>query len=61
MNEVQEMRKKIIETINELPEDRLVEFDALLKEIILNKSNYIGEIYREAKKKYNTTLQKLAE
>ena len=61
MNEVQEMRKKIIETINELPEDKLVEVDNLIKIVILKKSNSVEDIYDAAKKKYNETLQKLAE
>lgn len=61
MNEVQEMRKKIIETINELPEDKLIEIDKWIKKINLKESSSIEDIYNVAKKNYNEMLQKLAE
>ncbi len=60
MNEIEEMRLKIIETINELPKDKLIEVDVLIKKISLESTNSIENIYREAKKKYNETLKKLA-
>lgn len=61
MNEIEEIRRKIIETINELPKDKLIEVDVLIKKISLESTNSIENIYREAKKKYNETLQKLAD
>jgi len=60
MNEVEEMRRKIIATINELPKDKLIEIDVLIKKISLEPGNSIEYIYNRAKKKYNETLQKLA-
>ena len=50
MNEVQKMREKIIETINELPEDKLIEVDILIKKILLKENNSIEDIYNAAKK-----------
>lgn len=61
MDNIEEMRRKLIETINELPKDKLIEADVLIKKISLEPANSIEYIYREAKKKYNETLQKLAE
>ncbi len=61
MDEIEEMRRKIIETINELPKDKLIEADLLIKKISSAPVNSIEYIYNEAKKKYNETLQKLAE
>lgn len=61
MNEVQEMREKIIESIKELPEEKLREVDTLIKKINLNESHSIENIYNLAKEKYEETLQKLAE
>jgi hypothetical protein len=60
MNEVQKMREKIIETIKELPEDKLAEVNILIKKILLKENNSIENIYTIAKEKYNKTLQKLA-
>ncbi len=61
MKKVEEMRRKIIATINELPEDKLIEVDALIKKISSEPPNSIEYIYNEAKNKYKETLQKLAE
>ena len=60
MDETEEMRRKIIETINELPKDKLIEVGVFIKKLSLEPNNSIEYIYNEAKKKYNQTLQKLA-
>lgn len=59
MDEIDELRRKIIEIVNELPKDKLVEVNVLIKKISLEPTNSIEHIYNEAKKKYNETLQKL--
>ena len=56
MNETEEMRRKIIETINELPKDKLIEVGVLIKKLSLEPDNSIEYVYNEAKKKYNETL-----
>jgi hypothetical protein len=61
MTQVDEMRRKLIETINELPEDKLIAVDDLIKKISLNQVIPIDFIYSQAKTNYNKTLQKLAE
>ena len=60
MEEMEEMRRKIIETINELPKDKLIEVGVLIKKLSLEPDSSIEYIYNKAKKKYNETLQKLA-
>ena len=60
MDETEEMRRKIIETINELPKDKLIEVGVLIKKLSLEPDNSREYVYNEAKKKYNETLQKLA-
>ena len=57
MDETEEMRRKIIETINELPKDKLIEVGVLIKKLSLKPDNSIEYVYNEAKKKYNETLQ----
>lgn len=60
MTQFEELRQKLISTINQLPEDKLIEIDALVRKISLEQKNSIEYIYNEAKKNYNQTLQKLA-
>ena len=60
MDETEEMRRKIIETINDLPKDKLIEVGVLIKKLSLEPDNSIEYIYNKPKKKYNETLQKLA-
>ena len=61
MNEVHEIREQIIELINKLPDDKLKEVDTLLKKIAADEKQSIDHIYAEAVKKYDETLEKLAQ
>lgn len=60
MDQFEEIRQKIIATINELPEDKLIKVDGLIRGISSEPSS-IETIYNEAKNRYTEALQKLAE
>jgi hypothetical protein len=61
MSEVQDKRKKIMEAINALPEDKLIYVEELINDISLADKNSIQNIYKKAVEKYHETLKKLAQ
>jgi len=61
MSVVQEKKDKIIAAINNLPEDKLVIVEELLKQIIEKDKVPVDIIYRKVVEKYHQTLQKLAQ
>ena len=56
--ELEEKKEKIIAAINHLPEDKLTIVEAFLQEL---NDQSIDHIYKKAVKRYDETLQKLAQ
>jgi len=58
---LQEKRNEIIAAINQLPEDKLMEVENVLRNIIASEQHSVADIYNKVKGKYSETLQKLAQ